>query len=155
LCQLRGHLDIFACIFGGLAAGGVLAVQIPDHKSEPNQVLMRETAADVGRGDLVDAAEAQRARVHPPEAYYGRSAPLASAVDIWHATYLHVIDGRDAVVEWLKGSGLRPYQERLDAEAQARFLAAYCEPIAAAYAIQADEKVLLRFPRLFMVAVRG
>lgn len=152
---VRGHLDILTRILGGLVTGGVLAVQIPDNKAELNHVLMRETAADIGRGDLVDAAEAQRDRVHPPEAYYGRFAPLARAVDIWHTTYLHVLDGHDAVVEWLKGSGLRPYLERLDAEEQEGFLAAYRERIAAAYPIQANGKVLLRFPRLFMVAVRG
>src|SRR5689334_10878629 len=49
---VRGHLDILARILGGLAPGGVLAVQIPDNKSEANHVLMRETAAEIGRADL-------------------------------------------------------------------------------------------------------
>ncbi|MCW5718465.1 MAG: trans-aconitate 2-methyltransferase [Bauldia sp.] len=151
---VSGHLAILARILGGLEAGGVLAVQIPDNKSELNHVLMRETAMDVGRPDLVDAAEAQRDRVHPAEAYYGRLAPLARSVDIWRTTYLHVLDGHEAVVEWLKGSGLRPYLEPLDSAEQEGFLAAYRARIATAYPLQADGKVLLRFPRLFMVAVR-
>jgi len=151
---VRGHLAILARILGGLDAGGVLAVQIPDNKSELNHALMRETAADVGRPDLVDAAEAQRDRVHPAEAYYGRLAPLANSVDIWRTTYIHVLDGHEAVVEWLKGSGLRPYLEQLDEGEQEAFLAAYRARLATAYPLQADGKVLLRFPRLFMVAVR-
>jgi trans-aconitate 2-methyltransferase len=150
-----GHLDILGGILGRLEAGGVLAVQIADNKSEPNHVLMKEAAADIDRPDLVDAAEAQRDRVHPSEAYYGRFAPLAGVVDIWQTTYLHVLDGHEAVVEWLKGSGLRPYLEQLDASGQERFLDAYHARIATAYPIQADGKVLLRFPRLFMVAVRA
>jgi trans-aconitate 2-methyltransferase len=151
---VRGHLAILARILGGLEAGGVLAVQIPDNKSELNHALMREAAGDIGRPDLVDAAEAQRDRVHPAEAYYGRLAPLASSVDIWRTTYLHVLDGHEAVVEWLKGSGLRPYIEPLEVDDQQHFLAAYRARLATAYPLQADGKVLLRFPRLFMVAVR-
>ena len=59
-----------------------------------------------------------------------------------------------AIVEWFKGSSLQPYLSPLDAAEREKFLAAYSEKIAAAYKPRFDGKVLLRFPRLFIVAVR-
>jgi len=59
-----------------------------------------------------------------------------------------------AIVEWFKGSALQPYLAALTAPARAQFLAAYGEKIAAAYKPRFDGKVLLRFPRLFILAVR-
>jgi trans-aconitate 2-methyltransferase len=59
-----------------------------------------------------------------------------------------------AIVEWFKGSALQPYLSPLDAAAREQFLAAYTEKIVAAYKPRIDGKVLLKFPRLFIVAVR-
>ncbi|HWZ10388.1 MAG TPA: trans-aconitate 2-methyltransferase, partial [Xanthobacteraceae bacterium] len=42
----------------------------------------------------------------------------------------------------------------LDAAAREKFLAAFAEKIARAYQPRVDGKLLLRFPRLFIVAVR-
>jgi len=59
-----------------------------------------------------------------------------------------------AVVEWFKGSALRPFLDALDAPARAAFVTDYTAKIARAYPACSDGKVLLRFPRLFIVAVR-
>jgi trans-aconitate 2-methyltransferase len=59
-----------------------------------------------------------------------------------------------AIVEWFKGSALQPYLSPLDPAAREQFLAAYTEKIVAAYKPRVDGKVLLKFPRLFIVAVR-
>ncbi|MGD9739611.1 MAG: trans-aconitate 2-methyltransferase [Bauldia sp.] len=147
-----GHLDILERALGALRPGAVLAVQIPDNKSEPNHVLMRETAIGIGRGDVVRDAESLRDTVHSADVYYRRLAPLA-VLDLWHTTYIHVLAGHDAIVEWLKGTGLRPYLDALGADTDA-FLAGYRDRIAAAYPVHAGGEVLLPFPRLFMVAVR-
>ncbi len=82
------------------------------------------------------------------------SLPLrCRGFDIWHTLYEHPIDGAAGIVEWFKGSRLRPYLDALG-DRSADFLAAYQARIAKAYPQQYDSKCLLRFPRLFFVAVK-
>ena len=63
--------------------------------------------------------------VAEPSDYHAWLAPLAET-DIWTTTYLHVLEGEDPVIEWMKGTGLRPYLQGLPDEAEREaFLAAY------------------------------
>jgi trans-aconitate 2-methyltransferase len=80
--------------------------------------------------------------------------PLARHLDVWHIVYNHVMAGPEAIVEWFKGSALRPFLDALDERARGAFLSDYTARIAGAYPTRYDGKVLLRFPRLFIVASR-
>jgi len=146
------HLTQLPKVLAALAPGGVLAVQMPDNMAEPSHVLMRETAAD---GPWVaQLASAARLPLPPVRTYYDALRPFASRLDIWHTAYNHVLESPEAIVEWVSGTGLRPFVDPLSPEHRAEFLARYLARIADAYPRTADGKVLLRFPRLFIVAVR-
>lgn len=57
------------------------------------------------------------------------------------------------IATWSReGSGLRPYLARLEPSERPDFLARYQKLIERAYPPRADGKVLLAFPRLFIVA---
>jgi len=86
--------------------------------------------------------------------YYGLLAPRATTVDIWRTTYEHVMPDAAAIVEWVKGTGLRPFLDDLDGPELDAFLLEYRRAIDAAYPPRVDEKRLFSFPRLFVVAVR-
>ena len=60
----------------------------------------------------------------------------------------------ESIVEWVKGTGLRPYLTAVGEENREAFLADYTRRITAAYPPMADGRLLLRFPRLFVVAVK-
>jgi trans-aconitate 2-methyltransferase len=147
-----GHLKQLQRLAGALPTGGVLAVQMPDNLDEPVHVLMREIAqSGPWREQLAGKA---RGILPPPGIYYDALRPLCSRLEIWHTIYNHMLDDAAAVVEWVKGTGLRPFLDPLEAPERKQYLAAYTARVAAAYPPQQDGKVLLRFPRIFIVAVK-
>jgi len=149
------HLNALVRLFTALKPGAVLAVQMPDNLSEPSHMAMEETAADGPWAEALAGAGLARDPLPGKAVYYDRLAPLSSRFDISHTIYTHPLDGPEGIVEWVKGTGLRPYIDPLDEAQRADFLAAYQARIAGAYPARIDGKVLLWFPRLFIVAVRG
>lgn len=148
------HVSQLQRLVSVLEKGGVLAVQMPDNLDEPSHRLMREVAADGPWTEQLREAAAARDPLPKPERYYDAIKPYCARLDIWHTIYNHPLDGPAAIVEWLKGTGLRPFIDPLDAEHRRAFLAAYQARIAEAYPPRYDGKSLLRFPRLFVVATR-
>jgi trans-aconitate 2-methyltransferase len=146
------HLALFPRILASLKPGGVLAVQMPDNLAEPTHRLMSVVAADPRWSDRLRAAA--RDPLPPVRGYYEALQPVSSRLDVWHTVYNHVLDGPDAIVDWVRGTGLRPFLEPLTGDERSQFLAAYRDRIADAYPPAADGKVLLPFPRLFIVAQR-
>jgi trans-aconitate 2-methyltransferase len=148
------HPQVMRRLLEALPRGGVLAVQMPDNTREPSHVLQREVAAAGSWAGNPDMVAAPRADLPSPEVYYDLLGPLCTHIDIWHVVYDHVLTSPQAIVEWFKGSALQPYLSPLNAAEREQFLAAYAQKIAAAYRPLADGKVMLKFPRLFIVAMR-
>jgi trans-aconitate 2-methyltransferase len=149
-----GHVGVLREFVEDLKEGGVLAVQMPYNLDQPSHLLMRQTAAEgPWKAKLADAAKA-RDVLPGAMTYYEALKPVARRVDIWETAYYHPLDGAPAIMEWLKGTGLRPFLDPLDAKERAEYLARYEEKIAIAYPRASDGKSLLRFPRLFIVAQR-
>jgi trans-aconitate 2-methyltransferase len=151
---LPNAIEILQKLLGGLPAGGVLAVQMPDNLAEPAHVLMREVAIEGPWAARLAAVREARGRLPPADVYYDALRPLCRHLDLWHTTYHHMLADADAIVEWLTGSGLRPYLAALETAEREVFLADYKIRVRAAYPPRVDGRVLLHFPRFFIVAVR-
>ncbi|MEC9367756.1 MAG: trans-aconitate 2-methyltransferase [Pseudomonadota bacterium] len=151
---LPDHESLLPRLMKQLSPGGSIAFQMPDNLDEPSHSSMRDVAALARFKAKLGSADGERTAIGTPDDYYRILKPLGARVDIWRTVYTHVLDGAEAIVEWFKGSGLRPYLARLDEGERAEYLAAYLDRIREAYPPQPDGKVLLAFPRLFVVAGR-
>lgn len=154
---LPDHAALLPRLFGLLAPGGVLAVQMPDNLAEPSHRLMRETAsAGPWAGAIGDPAVAGRlGRMLEPAGYYDLLAPLAAEVDVWRTAYHHRMADAAAIVDWVSATGLRPFLDPLPPDEAAGFLAAYAAAIDEGYPRRSDGRRLLAFPRVFIVARRA
>ena len=151
---LPEHPAIMRRLLEAMPQGGVLAIQIPDNTREPALMFQREVGESGPWRDHPEIKAAGRDDLPPPDAYYDLLKPACSHIEIWHSVYNHVMASPAAITEWFKGSSLQPFLSPLDAVAREKFLAAYTAKIVGAYKPRHDGKVLLRFPRLFILAVR-
>ncbi len=149
-----GHETILPRLLGLLPEGGSLALQMPDNLDEPSHVAMREAAAEGPWAGRLGEAAGTRTALGNAAWYYRLLKPHAQRVDVWRTVYHHPLDGLDGIVEWFKGSGLRPFLAALQPEGREAYLAAYRARIAPHYPVDPEGKVLLAFPRLFIVATR-
>jgi trans-aconitate 2-methyltransferase len=149
---LPEHERLIPALFDQLSPGGALAFQMPYNSEEPSHRWMRELPGPWGSRLETIRPEAP---VGTPAFYYDLLSPRASTVDIWQTRYEHVMPDADAIVDWVKGSGLRPYLEALPDDERAQYLGAYREAIAGAYPQRSDGRRLFSFPRLFVVALRA
>jgi len=151
---LPNHRHLVPKLLSSVEKGGFLALQIPNNLQEPNRVLIRMVAADgPWAGKLLPIAKSEPTN----EAYedlYARLRPDCASMVIWETTYFHPLNGAWSIIAWMKASGLGPFLTPLDPSERHGFLRQYADELAKAYPLQPDGKVLLRFPRLFILAQR-
>jgi trans-aconitate 2-methyltransferase len=114
---------------------------------------MRETLVDLrlGSGDLRRSLDQEP--VEEPGAYYELLAPRSSHLEIWETEYLQALEGPDPVLEWVKGTGLRPVLLGLTEAGKKEFIAEYARRLREAYPPSSDGRTLYPFRRLFVVAL--
>ena len=146
------HVSVLLRLLKGLKASGVLALQMPDNLNEPSHRLMRETAATGPWAKVLENAAGSREMIRTPNEYYALLKPHCRSLDIWQTAYAHVLDGVQGIVDFFSTTGLRPFLDPLDEAMRTQFVDAYRASLAKAYPVVLDGKVILRFPRLFLVA---
>lgn len=150
---VNDHAALFPRLMRQLSRGGVLAVQMPRNFDAPSHTLLYETVRTGPWADRL-AGLLGSAPVLPPDAYYDLLIPHATRIDLWETVYTHVLQGENAVLEWTKGTAVRPFLDALPATSHAEFLTAYAERLASAYPRRKDGMTLFPFRRLFIVAQR-
>ena len=146
------HRELLVRWAGRLAGDGWLAFQVPGNFGQPSHAILREMAASARWRWLLRDAELNRQSADPAD-YAELLAGAGCEVDAWETTYLHILPGEDPVLEWYKGTGLRPVLAVLDADQAADFLAEYGEQLRVAYP-PASFGTMLPFRRVFAVAHR-
>lgn len=147
------HAAVLRLFAGWLAPGGVLAVQMPNNRSETAYVQAGALAEEPRwRSRLRDVP--WDVVVERPSFYLERLAALGFTTDLWETVYYHRLARASEVVEWIKGTSLRPILTALTESEGEQFLAELNERIAPAYP-ESAQGVLFPFRRLFFVAVQN
>ena len=146
------HEGLFPRLMSELAPGGTLGVQMPDNRQEPSHALMRLIAADGPWSDRLVPVAKTRAVIATHTDYYHWLRPISASLEIWQTTYVHPVPGVDAIVDWFRGSALRPFLAPLSVDEREQFLDAYRRELARSYDVEPDGKVLFLYPRLFLLA---
>jgi trans-aconitate 2-methyltransferase len=150
---LDDHAVLFPHLVDQLRPGGVLAVQMPRQHLNPTHRILFELAREPRWAGAPEAG-IREFPVADPGQYYAWLTASCDPLDIWEVEYLHVLEGDNAVLQWVMGSVARPVLDKLAQEHHAAFLAEYGARLSAAYPRRADGKTLLPFRRLFVVAQR-
>lgn len=139
-------------LVGMVSAGGCLAVEFPNDLYEPSRALARMTAADgPWAKTLMPIAKTQPFN-ETMEDLYAFLSPLCAALEIWEATYLHRMESVAAIVEWMEATRLQPFLSALDEHDRRKFLDRYAAELSEAYPALPNGGVLLRSPRIFVLA---
>lgn len=146
------HDELILRLYRSLNEGGVLAFQMPLSWHEPSHLLIRRTLAAEALGPDELLASLERPNVAEPGHYFELLVDEARAVDLWVTRYYHRLSGPDAVLEWVKGTALRPVVEGLEPHEWERFVDVYGSRLREAYPETRPGTTVYPFPRLFLVA---
>lgn len=150
---LPDHYKLIANMFGILAPGGILAVQIPMNQNEPIHVAL-ET---LGRSEkwFPKIGINHVFNIQSQRTYFDILAGLTDDFTVWETTYCHRVPSHDSILEWYKGTGLRPYLEKLSEKDGETFCNELLGRIKLEYLPQQNGEILLKFPRFFFTAKKS
>lgn len=144
------HESLLPKIMNLVKPGGRMAIQLPVNYDEPIHRIINEV---VGRDTWKEKIPARRLfKWLTTSEYYDVLASISSDFSIWETTYLHRMASHEAIIEWYKGTGLRPYLDILNEEEGQQFIQDVSEEVKKQYPKQRNGEVIFPFPRLFFIA---
>lgn len=145
------HHTLLPHLLGLLASGGALAVQVPLSAKQPVHQIIRQLAC-TGKWQKW-LSDISRSNTLAPEEYHDILAQNTAQFTLWETTYMHRMTSHTAILEWYKGTGMRPFLQALPAELVPEFEQEVFAQIKEIYPTQTNGEVVFRFPRLFFTAI--
>lgn len=144
--------QILSDMMGLLNPGGVLAVQIPQQAKHPVQQILQQMAkSEPWREKL----QARTFYTLSESEYYDQLSERSTDFRMWETVYFHEMPSHESILEWYRGTGLRPYLAQLQESDRPIFEQELLEQIKQTYPVQKNGTILFRFPRLFWIARKG
>lgn len=133
-----------------LRGNGVLAVQLPDFESMPASDCISTVSAVYG--DVFQGIDDELNRNYRIEDYYDILKRYYSTAEVWRINYNHVMADHEAILEFIKGTALRPFLSKLSAGEVSQFLENVLLELKDRYSVREDGNVLFEFKRMFLLA---
>lgn len=147
------HRSLLTAWAAALPPDGWLAFQVPGNFDAFSHVLMRSLAESRRWASSLAGILRHEDAVGTPEEYAQLLLAAGLEADVWTTTYLHVLSGPDAVLEWVRGTGLRPVMQALPPASYALFEQEYAAQLRQAYPAT-EHGTLFPFRRVFAVGRR-
>ena len=149
---LPGHEQRIREMLGLLNEGGTLAVQIPSQGKHPMHRLLNEVTHRAHWADRILSHRPYNELTE--EEYFDILSENASDFRMWEIMYFLRMPSCESILEWYRGTSLRPYLAQLSDEDKREFEAEILEGIREIYPVQRSGEIIFRFPRLFFTAKR-
>ncbi len=147
---IPNHPKLLKEMFSLLSDNAALAVQVPINQAEPLYTIVDEVASDKRWG--FEDVELEVNQTLKQSEYFDILSELSDDFSIWETTYLHRMSSHRDLVEWVKGTKLRPYLNALPPELAGEFEGEIVEKVTKTYPIQRNGEIIFRFRRLFFTA---
>lgn len=150
---LKNQEEVIGDWFKNLNPGGMVALQVPLFE----QMEMKKCIAEVSRQEkwkpYFEEVASKNCYNYTPEEYYDIVSKYSHDIEMWETDYYHILESQEAIVEFFKSTGLRPYCNALnDAKLEGEFVNEILQQVKIYYKVQKDGKAILKFKRLFIVA---
>lgn len=145
------HRALFEHLIPQLSGNGTLAFQVPANHDAPSHTILRDLCSSPRWRTRLGGLP--RTGVREPSWYFDVLTWSNCSTTAWETVYHHILEGDNPVLEWVRGTALRPVLDRLDEHEQTEFITSYGTLLREAYP-ECDGKTILCFKRLFVVATR-
>lgn len=149
---IPNHRELLRSMMSILNDGGVLAVQTPMNYKEPIHAIIEQLV----RSEKWSGKFAAPRIFHnlTQSEYFDVLSEISSDFSVWETIYCHRMPSHESIMDWYKGTGLRPYLAALSPEDAADFEEDVLSEVKKAYPVQKNGEIIFRFPRFFFIAVR-
>lgn len=144
------HKRLLKSMLNLLNRNGILAVQIPMNYNEPIHKII---------GELTTSDKWKKYFINPrifytlsQSEYFDLLSEISENFDIWETVYYHVMKSHNDILEWYRGTGLRPYLDVLQDNKKTEFEDDIMENLMQRYPEQKNGDIIFRFPRFFFTA---
>jgi trans-aconitate 2-methyltransferase len=145
---------VLPVLLAAVAEGGALAVQVPANTDSPLYRAIIAATNDARWNDRMASAR-EAVGYRDVAFYYDALVASCARLEVWESIYHHALADQRSLVEWYKGTGMRPFLERLDSDAErTAFEDEILDLAAEHYPARRDGKILFEFRRIFFIAYR-
>ena len=148
---IPNHEILLPKLMSLLKHGGVLAVQIPIQNEHPVHIIINELVTTAKWKDKLSQRNYNNLSTSE---YYDVLSGISDDFEVWETIYCHRMPSYESIIEWYRGTGLRPYLEQLSATDAEDFVSNVYRELKNRYKIQSNGEIMFRFPRLFFIAKR-
>lgn len=132
---------------------GIFAIQIPAFEGMIISNIIKDTANEFdGNNKVFCSINQSNCFNYYINEYYDIFSRYYSDIELWQTNYIHQMKDHASIIEFVKGTALIPYLERLDAKQADEFMKILHKKIKQCYAESENGTVLFEFKRIFIIA---